>query len=174
MNPSLRIEPLTADAFEPFGDVIETDGRPFHYINSQMVERYDDLARVDVRENGGRPGISLLVAQPYSLPLRVRFVERHPLSSQAFVPLGNDPFLVIVAPAGDEVAVGALRAFVTNGRQGINYRRGVWHHVLLTLGRVTRYLAVDRIGEGPNCDKFVFPEDVQPVVDMEPLPAVTS
>ena len=166
MSPLLRIESLTAAAFEPFGDVIETDGRAFHHINSRMVERYHDLAAVDVHENGGKPGISLLIARPYELPLRVTYVERHPLSSQAFVPLGTEPFLVIVAPAGDEVAVDGLRAFVTNGRQGVNYRRGVWHHVLLTIGGVMRYVAIDRIGEGPNCDKFSFPEALQPQVDL--------
>ena len=161
---SLLLERLTSAAFEPFGDVIETAGRSFHHINAKKVERYHDLAAVDVIEQSGRTGISLLLATPYELPLTVTYVERHPMSSQAFIPLSNRPFLVIVAAAGEAVRANALRAFVTDGTQGVNYRRGVWHHVLLAIGAPDTFIAIDRIGPGPNCDRFDFSEDEQRTV----------
>lgn len=164
----LPLERLTAEAFAPFGDIIQTTGNTFHHINACMVERYHDLAPVDVLDGDGRPGISLLVAKPYELPLAVQQLERHPRSSQAFIPLSEQPFLVIVAPPGDTVGIDSLRAFVTDGRQGVNYRRGVWHHVLLAIGEMANFVAIDRIGNGPNCDLFDFAPEIQCWIDIEP------
>ena len=79
-------------------------------------------------------------------------MERHPLGSQAFMPLDAQPFIVVVAPLGEQVAPGDLRAFITNGRQGVNYRRGVWHHSLIALNAPARFIVVDRGGPGDNCD----------------------
>jgi len=152
--PLLAVLPLTAEAFAPFGDVIQTEGRGHYPINAGKVQRFHDLASVDTAEAGGQPGISLFVAQPYEMPLELVYVERHPLSSQAFIPLDDRPFLVIVAPADAEPSLATLRAFVTNGRQGVNYARGVWHHVLIAVGRQQTFAIVDRIGTGPNCDRF--------------------
>lgn len=152
--PLLVLAPLTAEAFAPFGDVIETEGRRHFPINAGMVQRFHDLAAVDALEAGGAPGISIFVAQPYAMPLAVTALERHPLSSQAFVPLDERPFVVVVAPAGAGPARDALRGFVTNGRQGVNYARGVWHHVLVAVGAQQSFVVVDRIGTGPNCDVF--------------------
>ena len=152
---SLRLvpAPLTAPAFAPFGDVIETEGRAHYPINAGTAERYNDLAKVEVTAAGGRPLISLLSAEPVGLPVRLRLMERHPLSSQAFIPLSSTPFLVVVAPAG-ALDVEGIRAFLTNGRQGINYRTGTWHHPLRALDRTAEFLIVDRGGEGANCDEI--------------------
>src|SRR5438874_9805845 len=97
----LSILALTAKAFAPYGDVIETEGREHVAINAGTAERYSDLAQVDVGAAGGRPLISLCRATPVGLPLRLRLMERHPLSSQAFVPLSRVPFLIVVAPPGE-------------------------------------------------------------------------
>jgi ureidoglycolate lyase len=152
----LRPETLTGEAFAPFGDVIEIAGSAFHLINDGMARRYHDLAAVDVGTGGGRPLISLFRGRPHAFPLTVKSLERHPLGSQAFFPLSPTPFALIVAPAGAGVAAGDLRAFVSNGRQGVNYRRGTWHHVLLTLERESDFLVVDRGGPGNNCDELHF------------------
>jgi ureidoglycolate lyase len=148
----LAVEPLTRGAFAPFGDVIESEGRAHYPINAGTAERYNDLATVDVGASGGRPLISLCRAQPVDLPLTLRLMERHPLSSQAFIPLSNTPFLVVVAPAG-ELGIESIRAFRSNGRQGINYRAGTWHHPLIALERISDFLVVDRGGQGDNCDE---------------------
>jgi len=147
---------LTREAFSPFGDVIQVDGSAHYTINSGYAERYHDLASVDVLEQDGRALISIFRATPRPLPVLIEVMERHPLSSQAFVPLSGLPFLVVVAPAGATPKPESLRAFMTNGRQGINYRRGVWHHALLALESPCDFLVVDRGGPGPDCDEVTL------------------
>ena len=97
--------------------------------------------------------------------MRLSEVERHPLGSQAFVPLGVIPFLIVVAADGADDRPGEPFAFLSNGRQGVNYRRGVWHHPLLSLGTVSDFLVVDRAGPGENCDVAALTEGyvIEPV-----------
>jgi len=157
-SPDARLllpRPLTRDAFAPFGDVIQAEGANSFPINAGMVQRFHDLARVEVGE--GRALISIFRGQPYALPLPVRMVERHPLGSQAFFPLGQARCAVIVAPPGDTVRAEDLRAFIVHGNQGVNYHPGTWHHVLLTLDAPADFLVIDRGGPGNNCDEFHFP-----------------
>jgi len=160
----LAAAPLTAAAFAPFGDVIEAEGRAQYPINAGTAQRYNDLAKVEVTAAGGRPLISLLKAEPVSLPLRLRLMERHPLSSQAFIPLSSTPFLVIVAPPG-ALDTDRIRAYLSNGRQGVNYRTGTWHHPLVALEQTSEFLIVDRGGEGDNCDEISL-EDREIVVTL--------
>lgn len=160
---ALKARPLTAAAFAPFGDVIESEGRNSHKINEDACDRFHDLAAVDVAEAGGRPLINIFRSAPTTLPLKPKVMERHPLGSQAFVPMGTDPFLVVVAPAGDPPGPGDLHAFITNGRQGVNYARGVWHHPLVVLKPGMDFLVVDRGGapgaKDRNCDEIALPGD---------------
>jgi len=166
----LAAAPLTREDFAPFGDVIESEGRAHHPINAGSAQRFDDLASVEVTAAGGRPQISLCRAEPVTLPLRLRLMERHPLSSQAFIPLAPARFLLVVAAPGDAPDPSALRAFVTDGSQGINYARGTWHHPVLALDHVTDFLVVDRGGPGENCDVISF-GDAAPTVDWPPAMA---
>lgn len=158
----LKAEPLTAEVFAPFGDVIQTAGRAPRVINEGTCERFDDLASVDVLANGGRPLMSIFKAAPRPLPFEVRVLERHPLSSQAFYPLDGVPFLVVVADDGDAGTPWSnrIRAFRAAGDQGVSYRRNTWHHPLLAIGRTSHFLVVDRGGPGDNCDEVA----VDPVV----------
>src|SRR4029450_6240850 len=117
----LRPVPLIRGLFAPFGEVIETDGNPHYTINDGYAERYSDLANVDIGERAGQIGVNFSQALPRPLPMPIRMVERHPLSSQAFVAMGGQPFLVVVAAPDKAPLAGDLHAFVTNGRQGVNY-----------------------------------------------------
>jgi ureidoglycolate lyase len=146
--------PLTAQAFAPFGEVIETQGRTWRWINEGTSQRFDDLAVVDVLEAGGRPLISIFRASPQPLPFEVRSLERHPLSSQSFYPLDARPFLVIVAEAGSTPIVERVRAFVSSGQQGVNYRRNTWHHALIALTQTSNFLVIDRGGPQENCEEL--------------------
>jgi ureidoglycolate lyase len=157
---ALTIEPLTREAFAPFGDVIELEGAKHFPINLGTTERYHDLAKIDVGDQGGRPLVNLFRSQPRGLPLAVKMMERHPLGSQAFIPLNDKPYLIVVAPAR-EFDPAALRAFVTRGWQGVNYAKGVWHHPLLALEGVSDFIVVDRGGEGPNCDEIELTSPVR-------------
>jgi len=156
---SLTIEPLTRATFAPFGDVIELEGARQIPINSGTTMRYHDLARVDVGEGGGRPLVNVFRAQPRALPFEVTMLERHPLGSQAFLPMTDRPYLVVVAPAAP-LAPEAVRAFVTRGWQGVNYAKGVWHHPLIALDTINDFIVIDRGGEGANCDEQVLPESL--------------
>jgi ureidoglycolate lyase len=150
---TLAAQPLTQTAFASFGDVIETAGHEHFAINQGMAERYHDLACVDVTADNGRAAISLVRARPETMPVRLRLVERHPLASQAFIPMGPQPFLVVVAPPGPVPTREALQAFISNGRQGINYRKDVWHHPMIALDAMTDFLVVDREGPGNNYEE---------------------
>jgi ureidoglycolate lyase len=150
---ALRAEPLTASAFTPFGDVIEIAGHAPVWINDGTCERFDDLAHVDVAEGAGRPLISLFRAAPCPLPHQIKVLERHPLSSQAFYPLEDCAFLVVVAEGTAPPVAEAIRVFQSNGKQGVNFRRNTWHHSLLAIDRLTRFLVVDRGGPGENCEE---------------------
>jgi ureidoglycolate lyase len=149
---TLHVERLTRAAFAPFGDVIELSGARHFPINGGTTERYHDLATVDVDAAGGRPLINVFRAQPRREPVELSLMERHPLGSQAFIPLSDARYLVVVAPAG-EFDPTKMRAFLSDGFQGVNYAKGVWHHPLLALDRVSDFVVVDRGGEQPNCDE---------------------
>ena len=151
----IRIEPLEAAAFARFGDVVELRDAPTTMINAGRCARYHDLAALDFAE-GGTAGISLFDAPAYPLPHALELVERHPLGSQAFLPMSDAPFLVIVAEDADGIPA-RPRAWVTNGRQGVNYRRGTWHGVLTPLSTPALFAVVDRIGgTGNNLEEHRF------------------
>jgi ureidoglycolate lyase len=151
--------PLSRSAFEPFGDVIETAGDPPSPINQGWAERYHDLAQIDVTAAGGRPLVDLVRTRPRTPPMSIKMVERHALGSQAFVPLARARFIVVVGPADATPKPSDLRAFITNGQQGVNYRPGVWHHPLLALDQVSDFLVLHRGGPTEDCEELVFAED---------------
>lgn len=154
---ALSTEPLTREAFAPFGQVIEIEGAHHYPINSGNCERYHDLARVELGGVHARPLISLLHSRGFALPLELKMVERHPLGSQAFYPLSQNPFLVVVAP--DEAGVpGKPRAFLTAPGQGVNIAINTWHGVLTPIGPDADFLCVDRGGEGNNLEEHFFSE----------------
>ncbi|MBT8083463.1 MAG: ureidoglycolate lyase [Gammaproteobacteria bacterium] len=149
---ALRPVPLTRARFAPYGDVIDASHDAVQPMNEARFERFDDLCDVDLGDGG--VAISVTRARTATvLPLRVDCVERHPLGSQAFVPLSPCTMVVVVAPPGEAVEAGDLRAFVTNGRQGINYHRGTWHMPLIAFEAGQEYLIVDRAGCEHNCDE---------------------
>ena len=149
--------PLTAAAFAPFGDVIALKDQPDKIINQGLCGRHHDLARLDFAD--GRAGISLFDAAPRTLPYRLEMMERHPLGSQAFIPLAKTSFLVVVAEdAGGRP--GPPRAFLTTPGQGINLLRNTWHGVLTPLEPPGLFAVIDRIGPaeapGDNLEEYWF------------------
>ncbi len=154
---TIDIQPLTREAFAPFGDVIETDGAPNFPINAGKCTRYHDLARIETTGEKARPMISLLRGEPYPLPLALPMVERHPLGSQAFIPLSEHPFLVVVAPE-TENGPGEPLAFRTAPGQGVNIGRNVWHGILTPLDGISDFAVVDRGGEGINLEEHFYNE----------------
>jgi ureidoglycolate lyase len=165
---SLKPQPLTAEAFAPFGDVIETGSKSPLAINDEMAQRYDDLASLDIGDQGGRPNVSLFVSQPRPLPVIIDMIERHPLGSQLFMPLGDYPYLVAVTDGTPPFQPSDLSVFLITDGRGVNYRKGLWHLPLCTLFETGRYLVVDRGGPGDNCDEYHFPRESPITVEMDP------
>jgi ureidoglycolate lyase len=162
---TLHAEPLTREAFAPFGEVLEATGA-HTLINAGRCRRYTDLASLDMAE--GRPGVSLFAAEPRTWPVEVPLVERHPLGTQCFLPMSGGDWLVVVAGDAGGAPAG-LRAFLARGDQGVNIARDTWHGVLCPLGAagatVPRLFAVvDRIGDGANLveHRFAAPLEVEP------------
>lgn len=153
----IAARPLTAAAFAPYGDVIEMTGHEPAPMNQGWAQRYHDLADVDVADSRGTVQISLARSQAEEAPVTLRLLERHPLGSQIFMPLSARPFLVVVAGADDRPGRDALRAFVGSAGQGVNYRKGVWHHPMIALEAASDFLIVDRQGPGSNCDEIAVP-----------------
>ena len=154
MSHSIPIEPLTLDAFGPFGDVLETMGDPDRIINQGFCGRYHDRAMLDFGPKG-RAGISLFKAQPRQLPYMLEMMERHPEGSQAFIPMSEHDWLVIVAPDRDG-RPGRPRAFRATAGQAINFHRNTWHGVLTPLHEPGLFAVVDRIGPTPNLQEHWF------------------
>ena len=148
---TLKPEPLTAAAFAAYGDVVESSQQQVEAMNAESFERFDDLCSVEA--NDGHVAISIARCRSVTtLPHRFEMIERHPHGSQSFVPLTPCRMMVVVAPAGEPAAAADLRAFVSNGRQGINYHRGTWHMPLIAFDAGQEFLIIDRVGDSPNCD----------------------
>ncbi|CAM3254492.1 ureidoglycolate lyase [Paracoccus nototheniae] len=151
---TIRITPLTAAAFAPYGDVLAPKPAPDRLINAGRCERHHALATV--QRAGGEAIVSIFRSEPVSLPYDCTLLERHPLGSQAFMPLGPDPWLSVVAPDLDG-RPGTPLAFLVPAGTGVNLRAGVWHGVLTPLDRAADFLVVDRDGDGLNLEEVAIP-----------------
>ena len=160
----LFIQPINKADFAPFGDILDCAGDPDKIINQGKCGRYHDRATLDFSD--GRAGISLFKAELRTLPLTLDMMERHPDGSQCFVPMSNDPFLVIVAQDTDGAPATPL-AFRTNPGEAINFHRNTWHGVLTAVAGNGLFAVIDRIGTGDNLEEHWFDSPYQ-VVEPEP------
>ena len=166
---TLTLEPLTAGTFRPYGDVIGAGVAGADPMNEARFERYDDLARLTAE---GRVGVSIARCRhAASRPVICPMVERHPRGSQAFVPLAGFRFVVVVAPAGAPPSAEDLRAFLTDGTQGVNYRVGTWHVPLIGLAEGQEFLIIDDVASVDNCDTHTLDRPVAIPAIPEPSPA---
>jgi len=157
-GPVIKALPITPERFAPYGNVIAASQERKEAMNAARFERFDDLATVDVdTEDGAHPAISIARSKsPTELPYHFDLMERHPFGSQAFVPLTSFRFVVVVAPAGEAPEVSDLQAFVTNGHQGVNYHKGVWHMPLIAFEANQDFLIIDRAGGGSNYEEHIL------------------
>lgn len=153
----IRPEPITGEEFAPYGDLIHAAPATRAVMNDGRFESFNNLASIDVTSGGGRVAISIARCRhPTALPYVIDMVERHPHGSQAFIPLTPFSFVVVVAPASDKVDAAELRAFITDGTQGINYHKGVWHMPMIAFEAGQEFLVVDRAPATDNCDEFIM------------------
>ena len=165
-DDTLTIEPLTREAFAPFGEVIEADPASMRLINEGTTERYHALAEAEAYGEDARVIINIFRGQPRRFPYILAMMERHPFGSQSFSPLSGRPYLVVVSEDRDGMP-DTPRVFLAKPSQGVNYRANTWHHPLMTLDEISDFLVVDRAGSGNNLEEYFFDT---PYVIGEPTP----
>lgn len=165
MPITLAIHPLTQADFASFGQVIEADPARMKLINGGNTERFHALAEAEVAGEGARVILNIFRGQPRPFPYELTMMERHPFGSQSFSPLNGRPYLVVVSE--DEGGrPGVPQVFLAKEHQGVNYRRNVWHHPLMTIDEVSDFLVVDRDGPGNNLEEFFYEE---PFIISQPI-----
>ena len=151
----LKVSPLTRDVFGEYGQVIQKDGAKSFPINAGNCMRYHDLVEIEVTGEECRPIVRIVNGKPYELPVEISMVERHPFGSQAFIPTGKNPFLVVVCRDEGGVPVDP-KAFITAPGQGVNIGRNVWHGILTPLDGESDFVVVDWAGKGINLEEYFF------------------
>ena len=140
---------ITKDNFSQFGDVISTkDIKPIE-INNGYAKRYDGIANLNTSKDNGVTTISIFSALKRNFPMKIDMMEKHPLGSQAFIPMKETTFLAFVAPNGDKPDLNKIEAFIIPPGIGINYKPGTWHFPLISTEDMN-FLVVDRKGSGDN------------------------
>ena len=140
---------ITKENFSLFGDIISTrDAKPID-INAGYAKRFDDLANINTYKNNGKTIVSIFSAKKRSFPMKIDMMEKHPLGSQAFIPMKETTFLVLVAPENDKPDLNKIESFIVPSGVGINYKPGIWHFPLIATEDMN-FLVVDRKGAGEN------------------------
>jgi len=161
----LRAGPLTASVFAPFGDVVEaSETQMQQQINAGHTVRFHDLANIHCLAKSGsksnKVAANIFRSVAWDMPVILHQMERHPKSSQLFMPLGVNPYLVVVALAGD-FDMDNICAFLATADQGVNYHPGTWHHYSLALGQESDFFVVDYAGLEDNCDVIDLPQPLE-------------
>jgi ureidoglycolate lyase len=154
MNNVLTATTINSDAIAGLAELIDASDTPDKLINQGRCGRFHDRATLDV---DGRVGVSVFQSTSFSLPFKMEMMERHPLGSQAFLPMQEGEYLVVLAEDKDGAPV-APRAFIAGPGQGVNIGRNVWHGVLCPLSDPGLFMVVDRVSEGPNLEEHWFDE----------------
>jgi len=140
---------ITKENFSKFGDMITTkDIKPLD-INNGYAKRYDDIAKINTSKDNGETTISIFSALKRTFPMKIDMMEKHPLGSQAFIPMKETTFIAFVAPNGDKPDLNKIEAFIIPPGIGINYNPGIWHFPLISTEDMN-FLVVDRKGSGDN------------------------
>ena len=148
-NLVVKPKPITKENFKKFGDMITTaDIKPIE-INNGYAKRYDGIANLNTKKDNGESTISIFSALRRSFPMKIDMMEKHPLGSQAFIPMIDTSFLIFVAPQGEKPNINKIESFVVPKQTGINYKPGVWHFPLISLKNMN-FLVIDRKGKGEN------------------------
>ena len=149
---------ITKVNFAPYGDLISSDGVEPIDINSGYAKRFNNLANIDISKNKGEAIVSIFSALKRTFPMKIDMMEKHPLGSQAFMPMKEITFLSFVAPPGETPEINKIQSFIIPPKIGINYKPGVWHFPLISIEN-TNFLVIDRKGNGENLIIHKFKKD---------------
>jgi len=140
---------ITRENFAAYGDLISSDAIKPMDINAGYAKRFNDLAKINTSKDKGETIVSIFSALKRSFPMKIDMMEKHPLGSQAFVPMKETIFLSFVAPSADAPEINKIQSFIIPPKIGINYKPGIWHFPLISTEN-TNFLVIDRKGDGEN------------------------
>ena len=149
MEIFINPRPISKENFSKFGDVITTENIKPHEINNGYAKRFNDIAKIDTSNENGETTISIFSALKRSFPMKIDMMEKHPLGSQAFIPMKETTFLTLVAPEGEKPDLEKIESFIVPKGIGVNYKTGIWHFPLISTEDMD-FLVVDRKGLGNN------------------------
>ena len=158
MATTIKPIKITKENFSDFGDVISSENIKPININEGYAERFDDLANINTLKDEGKTIVSIFSARKRNFPMKIDMMEKHPLGSQAFMPMKETTFLTFVAPPGDLPKIDKIKSFIVPPKKGINYKPGVWHFPLIST-EDTDFLVIDRQGSGDNLIIHNFNQD---------------
>ena len=147
----IKIKPkrVNKNNFRKFGQIIDTSKKKFFRINDGYAKRYDNLGKINTSTKKGKTIVSIFSAKKRRFPMKIDMMEKHPLGSQAFVPMKETSFLVFVAPRGQKPNIKKIESFRIPKQTGINLKSGIWHFPLISTKNMN-FLVIDRKGKGKN------------------------
>ena len=149
MKIIIKPKEITRENFAIYGDLISSNSIKPIDINAGYAKRFNDLAKINTSKDKGETIISIFSALKRSFPMKIDMMEKHPLGSQAFVPMKETIFLTFVAPPGDIPEIKKIQSFIIPPKMGVNYKPGIWHFPLIST-EDTNFLVIDRKGSGKN------------------------
>ena len=158
METIIKPMEIARENFAAYGDLISSDTIKPMDINAGYAKRFDDLAKINTSKDKGETIVSIFSALKRSFPMKIDMMEKHPLGSQAFVPMKETIFLSFVAPSGDAPEINKIRSFIIPPKIGINYKPGIWHFPLIST-EDTDFLVIDRKGSGSNIITHKFDDE---------------
>lgn len=161
MSATLRAQPLTAEAFAPYGQVLAGTG--------PATERREFASRMHNGRAHARPNMTYMKVLPADGAPVIRALERHPHSNQTFVPLAGTRHLVAVCPsdAGGRPRLDRLEVFVATGVQAVNYDANVWHAPRTALSAPGEFVMF-RFDDGSALDTELIPLPAPIAVELPP------
>ena len=149
MNKIIKPIKITKINFATYGDLVSSDDVKPMDINAGYAKRFDNLANINTSKNEGKTIISIFSALKRTFPMKIDMMEKHPLGSQAFIPMKETTFLSLVAPPSEKPAIDKIESFIIPPKTGINYKPGTWHFPLISTEN-TNFLVIDRKGDDEN------------------------
>ena len=158
MKIIIKPKKITSKNFKKFGDLISTKKIKPININNGYAKRFNNLCKINTSSKKGNTIMSIFSAKKRKFPMKIKMMEKHPLGSQAFVPMSATKFLVFVAPKGDKPDINKIQSFLVPKQTGVNYKAGIWHFPLISMKNMN-FLIVDRKGKGNNLVIYKFKKD---------------
>jgi len=149
MEKIIKPVKISRSNFSSYGELISTDDINPMNINEGYAKRFDNLANLDTSKDSGKTIVSIFSALKRTFPMKIHMMEKHPLSTQAFIPMKETTFLAFVAPSGESPEIDKIQSFVIPPKRGINYKPGIWHFPLISTENIN-FLVIDRKGSGDN------------------------